>query len=164
MASVGRPAYGAWVLFEQVARTSAEVARTSARKQKTARIAELLREAPVAERAICARYLSGETGYKLGIGHATVGELGRAVLPAAVATLTATEVDRRFAAIASLRGTGAGRNTSRCPVGHRRASCARRRGGYDASTALAEATAAGWAAANSHGMSATPRSAAMMAA
>jgi len=109
VAAPSRALYGDRVLFEQVARTSVEVARTSAKKKKAEHLASLLRAAPATERAICARYLSGEVGHKLGIGYATVGDLRHAVPPAPAPTLTATEVDRRFAAIAALRGTGAGR-------------------------------------------------------
>jgi len=94
------------VLFEQVARTSAAIAQTSARKQKVALLAELLRQVPLAEAAIAARYLSGDVGHKLGIGYATVGELRGQVPPAATAALTLTEVERRFAAIAQLAGSG----------------------------------------------------------
>lgn len=100
--------YGVIVLFERVAQTSAAVAQTSARKQKVELIAGLLRDAPAPERGICARHLSGEVGHKLGVGHATVAELRGAIPPAASATLTPAEVDRRFAAIAALAGNGAG--------------------------------------------------------
>ena len=58
------------------------------------------------ERAIAARYLSGEVGRKLGVGYATVHELAGAVPPAAAASLQLVEVDRRFAAIAGMSGTG----------------------------------------------------------
>jgi DNA ligase-1 len=98
------------VLLEQVARTSAAVAETAGRKKKTELIAKLLAEAstnaPPDERAIAARYLSGEVGRKLGIGYATVGELRGAVPPAAAATLSLGDVDRRFAAIAAASGSG----------------------------------------------------------
>ncbi|MDB4960195.1 MAG: ligase ATP-dependent Dnl1 [Myxococcales bacterium] len=101
--------YGDLVLFEQSARTSAEVARTSGKKKKVELIAALIRDVPPDERAIAARHLSGDVGRKLGIGYATVAELRGAVAPAANATLTLGEVDRRFAAIAALSGTGSGR-------------------------------------------------------
>jgi len=94
------------VLFEQVAQTSAAIAQTSARKKKVALLAALLAEAPADERAIAARYLSGEVGHKLGIGYATVHELRAAVSPSAAAQLTLTEVDARFASIATLGGAG----------------------------------------------------------
>lgn len=94
------------MLFVEVARTSAAIAQTSARKKKVALLAELLARVPAGERAIAARYLSGDVGRKLGIGYATVHELRHAVPPAASPTLTLTEVDARFAAIAALAGGG----------------------------------------------------------
>lgn len=92
------------MLFEQVARTSVAIAQASARKKKVALLAELLAQTPAAERAICARYLSGEVGYKLGIGYATVHEMR--VPPAQTASLTLTDVDARFASIAAMSGAG----------------------------------------------------------
>ena len=56
------------MLFEQVARTSAQVAQTAGKKKKTELLAALLREVPPEERAVAARYLSGEIGHKTGIG------------------------------------------------------------------------------------------------
>ena len=63
------------MLLEQVARTSAAVAQTPGKKKKVELIGKLLAEVPAEERAIAARYLSGDVGHKLGIGYATVGEL-----------------------------------------------------------------------------------------
>jgi DNA ligase-1 len=97
------------VLLEQVAQTSATVAQTAGKKRKTELIAALLAEVPADERAIAARYLAGDVGRKLGIGYATVGELRDAVPPAAVASLSLVEVDRRFAAIAAASGAGSAR-------------------------------------------------------
>ncbi|MBA3454823.1 MAG: ATP-dependent DNA ligase [Deltaproteobacteria bacterium] len=97
------------MLFEQVAQASAEVARTSGKKKKVELIAALLRGVPTDERAIAARHLSGEVGHKLGIGYATVAELRSALPPASAPTWTLGELDRRFAAIAALSGTGSGR-------------------------------------------------------
>ena len=97
------------MLFGEVAQTSADVAQISGKKKKVERIATLLRTAPPRERGIAARYLSGECGHKLGIGYATVAELRGQLAPAATPTLTLGELDQRFAAIAALRGAGAGR-------------------------------------------------------
>ncbi len=97
------------MLLEQVAQTSAAVAQTAGRKKKTELIGELLAGAPADERAIAARYLSGDVGRKLGIGYATVGELRDRVAPAAAASLSLAEVDRRFAAIAAASGSGSAR-------------------------------------------------------
>jgi DNA ligase 1 len=94
------------VLFVEVAETSAAIAQASARKKKVALLAELLKKVPAGERAICAHYLSGEVGHKLGIGYATVHEMRGAVAPAQEAGLTLAEVDARFAAIAALSGAG----------------------------------------------------------
>jgi DNA ligase 1 len=96
------------VRFEQVAQTSTEVAQAASRKKKVALLAALLRDVPPGERAIAARYLAGELGHKAGIGYATVGEL-RGVASATTATLTLTELDRRFADIAALSGAGSTR-------------------------------------------------------
>lgn len=94
------------MLFERLATLSTQLAATSARKKKVALLAALLPELPVDERAIAARYLSGEVGHKLGIGYATVAELRGQVPPAASASLSIAEVDRRFAAIAQMAGAG----------------------------------------------------------
>jgi len=96
------------VRFVQVAETSAAVAQTTAKKQKVALIAELLRQVPVEERPIAARYLAGEVGRKLGVGYATVHELRGKVPAASEPRLTLTEVDARFAEIAGLAGAGSG--------------------------------------------------------
>jgi DNA ligase 1 len=97
------------VLLERVAQTSAAVAETAGKKRKTELIAALLAEVPADERAIAARYLAGDVGRRLGIGYATAGELRDAVPPAAAATLSLGEVDRRFAAIAAASGAGSAR-------------------------------------------------------
>ncbi|CAN5818751.1 ATP-dependent DNA ligase [soil metagenome] len=97
------------MLFVEVARASAEVAQIAGKNKKVERIATLLRGALPGEHAIAARHLSGDCGHKLGVGYATVHELRSVVAAAAEPALTLTEVDRRFAAIAELRGTGSGR-------------------------------------------------------
>jgi DNA ligase-1 len=96
------------VLYAAIAETSRQLVETASRKKKVERLAELLRALAPDEHAIAARHLSGEVGYKLGIGYATVAELRGQVAPAAVAALTVAEVDGRFAAIATLRGPGSG--------------------------------------------------------
>jgi DNA ligase-1 len=97
------------VLYEAIAQTSQQLVETSSRKKKVELLARLLGELAPDERTIAARHLSGEVAYKLGIGYATVGELHGQVAPAAAASLAVTEVDRRFAAIAALRGAGSAR-------------------------------------------------------
>lgn len=94
------------MLYQAIADTSRQLVETSSRKAKIERIAALLRELSPDERPIAARQLSGEVGYKLGIGYATVAELHGQVAPAAAAGLAITEVDRRFAALAQLAGPG----------------------------------------------------------
>ena len=96
------------MLYAAIAQTRRQLVETASRKQKIERLAQLLGELAPDEHAIAARQLSGEVGHKLGIGYATVAELRGQVAPAAVAQLTVTEVDRRFAAIAELRGAGSG--------------------------------------------------------
>ncbi|HWO23744.1 MAG TPA: ATP-dependent DNA ligase [Kofleriaceae bacterium] len=94
------------MLLEQVAQTSAAVGQTAGKKKKTELLGKLLAEVPAGERAIAARYLAGDVGHKLGIGYATAGELRGQVPPAAAATLSLAEVDRRFAEIAAASGSG----------------------------------------------------------
>jgi ATP-dependent DNA ligase I len=97
------------VLYAAIAQTSQQLVETSSRKKKVELLAAVLGEAAPDERAIAARHLSGEVAHKLGIGHATVGELRGQIAPAAAAALAILEVDRRFAAIAALRGPGSGK-------------------------------------------------------
>jgi DNA ligase-1 len=97
------------VLYAAIAETSKALVETSSRKKKIERLARLLVELGPDERAIAARHLSGEVSHKLGIGYATVGELHGQISPAATAALTIVEVDRRFAAIAALQGSGSGK-------------------------------------------------------
>ncbi len=97
------------MLFAEVANTSQAIAGSSSRKRKVALLAAVLREVPADERAPIARYLAGETGYKTGIGYATVGELRGSVTPAASPSLTIADVDRRLAALPAMAGTGSSR-------------------------------------------------------
>lgn len=94
------------VLYAALAETSKQLVETASRKKKVEWLARLLGALALDEHAIVARHLSGEVGYKLGIGYTTVGELRGQIAPAATASLVVTEVDRRFAAIAELRGVG----------------------------------------------------------
>jgi DNA ligase-1 len=100
--------YTSTVLFEKLVETSAAVAATSARKKKIELIAQRLRELAADERAIAARYLSGQVPQKMGIGYATIHEL-RDAAPAAAASLTIADVDRAFDGLAALSGSGAGK-------------------------------------------------------
>ena len=82
------------MLLADVAGTSASVAQTRGRKKKCELLATLLRSTPLNERAIVARYLSGETGHKLGVGYATIGELHRSIPASAEPRLTLAELER----------------------------------------------------------------------
>jgi len=97
------------VLYAAIALTSKQLVETSSRKKKVECLAKLLGELAPDEHAIVARHLSGDVAYKLGIGYATAGELRGRIAPAPTASLAVREVDRRFAAIAELRGAGSGR-------------------------------------------------------
>jgi DNA ligase 1 len=94
------------VLFSELAARSAEVAGTSSRLKKIELLATCLRQMSNDERAIGARYLAGEMPQKTGVGYAQIAEVRNAVTPAGAPYLTLSEVDRRIAAIAELRGTG----------------------------------------------------------
>ncbi|HEY1558914.1 MAG TPA: ATP-dependent DNA ligase [Kofleriaceae bacterium] len=97
------------MLLAELVDTSAAVAATRARLEKTHRLALCLRRMDGEEREIGARYLAGELGHKLGAGHAIVQDVLAGAAPGAAAWLTLGEVDRRLAAIAALRGEGSTR-------------------------------------------------------
>ena len=92
--------------FEQLAQTSETVAATAGKKKKTELIAALLQQLAPQERAPVARFLSGETGHKTGIGYATVKELRAQAAPASAASLTISEVDAALEQISRLEGAG----------------------------------------------------------
>jgi DNA ligase-1 len=92
------------MLLAELARASAEVAATSSRTRKTGLIAACLRHASPGEVPIAVAYLSGELRQRrTGLGYAALRDLPS---PAAVPTLSVTEVDRAFQAMAELSGTG----------------------------------------------------------
>jgi DNA ligase-1 len=97
------------VLFADLVATSAAVTDTRSRLEKIDRLAACLRQMPDDEREIGARYLAGQVPQKLGVGYAIVHEALNATPPAAAPYLTLGEVDRRFSAIAELRGSGSAR-------------------------------------------------------
>jgi DNA ligase-1 len=99
------------VLLAELVATSAQVTETSGRLKKIDLLAQCLRQMGEDERAIGARYLAAELPQKTGIGYATVAEVMRQTPAAQFAELTIGDVDRRFAAIADLRGAGS--NTAR---------------------------------------------------
>jgi DNA ligase-1 len=92
------------VLLDDVARTSAAVAATSARLAKTVLLAECLGRAGPDDIPVAVAYLSGELRQRrTGLGYAALRDLPQ---PAQRATLELTEVDAAFAAIAGLSGPG----------------------------------------------------------
>ena len=101
--------YACAVLYAAIAQTSQQLAETSSRKAKIERLAALLALLGPGEHAIAARHLAGDVVHKLGIGYAVVGDLRGQIAPAAAASLTVVDVDRRFAAIAALSGAGSGK-------------------------------------------------------
>src|SRR5262245_40984757 len=58
------------------------------------------------ERSIGARYLAAQLPQKTGVGYAMVSEVMKQAQPAVAPWLSLGEVDRRFTAIADLRGAG----------------------------------------------------------
>jgi len=95
------------VLLVDLAETSATVAATPARSRKVATLAEVLRRARPDEAAVAVAYLSGELRQRrTGLGHAALRD---APGPASQASLTVTEVDAAFAALAGLSGAGSQR-------------------------------------------------------
>jgi DNA ligase-1 len=101
------------MLLREVVDTSARVAGTSKRLEKTAALASVLGAAEPEHRALVARYLAGELRQKkLGVGYAQLNTL-RDVPPREAPTLTLTQVDATFEAIATARGAGsAGRRSA----------------------------------------------------
>jgi DNA ligase-1 len=96
------------MLLAHVVETSRRIGTTAKRLEKVALLAELLRAAGPDEVEIAVSFLSGAVRQgNIGIGYATLQ--GAAIAAAAKATLTLTDVDRSFAEIASIRGTGAER-------------------------------------------------------
>jgi DNA ligase-1 len=94
------------VLLAELVAASAQVTETSGRLKKVELLAQCLRRMHDDERSIGARYLAAELPQKTNIGYATVGEVMRQTGAAQVADLTLVDVDRRFTAIAELRGAG----------------------------------------------------------
>ncbi|REE98672.1 ATP-dependent DNA ligase [Thermomonospora umbrina] len=92
------------MLLVEIARTSAAVAETSARRGKTALLADCLRDAGPADAAVTVAYLSGELPQRqIGVGYASLRELPS---PAAEPSLTVAEVDTAFTEIGAVAGKG----------------------------------------------------------
>ncbi|MEW2356710.1 ATP-dependent DNA ligase [Spirillospora sp. NPDC029432] len=92
------------MLLVEIARTSAAVAGTPARKAKIGLLAGCLRAAGPGEAPFVVAYLSGELPQRqIGVGYASLRDVPP---PAAEATLTVPEVDAAFTAIGAVAGKG----------------------------------------------------------
>lgn len=92
------------MLLADLLATSDAVGATRSRRAKVAALAARLREVSPAEAEIVAHYLSGTLRQRrTGVGWRSVNDLPA---PAASATLTVTEVDAAFEAMANLAGPG----------------------------------------------------------
>jgi DNA ligase-1 len=92
------------MLLDDVAAASAEIAQTSARSGKVARLAALLRQLSPDEAAVVASWLSGELPQRqIGVGWASLRDVGAA---AAVPSLTVAGVDATFTELKALSGPG----------------------------------------------------------
>ena len=99
--------YADTVNFVDVVTASTSVAATRSRKAKTATIASLLRDCSPAELAVVSTWLSGDLRQRrLGVGWASVYRDATPREPATEATLSVTDVDATFAALASTGGEG----------------------------------------------------------
>ncbi|MGH3320678.1 MAG: ATP-dependent DNA ligase [Streptosporangiaceae bacterium] len=95
------------MLLAHIAEASADVAASSARLEKVARLAECLRQARPDDVEIVVAFLSGEPRQRqIGVGYAAFRDVPGA---AAAATLTVREVDEAFARMESLSGPGSQR-------------------------------------------------------
>jgi DNA ligase-1 len=115
---VGSLRHNLCVLLSDLVDASAAVAGTSARTAKIEQIAALLRRVPPGEVKVVVAFLSGEilqgqigVGYAalsglLGIGPAARDDQGVPEEPAAVATLTLTDVNAAFDTIGAVTGPG----------------------------------------------------------
>jgi len=93
------------MLLDEIAKTSADVAATSARLAKVARLAECLGHAGREEVAVAVAYLSGELPQgSIGVGWAALRELAPYAAPPP--TLELLEVDAAVSRIAVIAGSG----------------------------------------------------------
>ena len=92
------------MLLDAIASASAEIAQTSARGGKIARLAGLLGDLSPREAGVVVSWLSGELPQRqIGVGWASLREVEA---PAAAPTLTVAEVDASFTAIGETSGPG----------------------------------------------------------
>jgi DNA ligase-1 len=93
------------VLLDTIARTSTDVAATSARLAKVARLADCLAQASADEAAIAVAYLSGELPQgTIGVGWAALRELPPPAEPPA--TLELLEIDAAMSRLQAISGRG----------------------------------------------------------
>jgi len=91
----------------QLVATSQRIGASAARLIKIRELAQLLASLPVEEIEIGTHYLAGSVPQgRIGIGFATLQTAAARTPPAAQGALSLTEVDRRLAQLAALRGTG----------------------------------------------------------
>ncbi|MFI0775712.1 ATP-dependent DNA ligase [Streptomyces sp. NPDC021212] len=94
------------MLLADVARTSRQVAATSARSEKIAALAGLFRRTEPAEAPVVITYLAGKLPQRrTGVGWSTLRQRHR---PADAPRLGVLDVDRALSRIAAVSGTGAG--------------------------------------------------------
>ncbi|NEE04238.1 ATP-dependent DNA ligase [Phytoactinopolyspora halotolerans] len=92
------------MLFADLAETSLAVGEVSSRLEKVRLLADCLRRSDPAEAAATASFLAGELRQRrTGLGYAALRDMPG---PAEQATLTVSEVDAAFAAIAEMSGKG----------------------------------------------------------
>ena len=92
-----------------LARASAEVARTPARLEKVARLAEALRALLPEERRTGASWLAGDLPQgRIGLGPAVLHAALQGVPPATSPSLEVSDVDAALAAVGAARGSGSG--------------------------------------------------------
>ena len=96
--------------FAEVVEASAAVARSSARLQKIARLADLFRALAPDEIDTVIALLSGAPRQgRIGLGYATISEVAH-VAPADTPQLTVSEVDTTLGALAATTGVGSARD------------------------------------------------------
>jgi DNA ligase-1 len=95
------------MLLRDLVTASAAVARAGGRRAKVDHLAAVLERLPPDAIAIAVGFLSGEPRQgRLGLGPAAISA-ARSAAPAPTSTLSLTDVDRAFARLSAIRGTGA---------------------------------------------------------
>lgn len=98
------------MMLRDVVLASRDVAGTSSRNAKIARLADLLRNAPPEEAATAVSWLIGQLPQgRIGLGPAAVRDARAAAVPAADAELQVRDADAAFTRIAGISGSGSTR-------------------------------------------------------